>query len=70
MSTDNERSEESACLDKLRARARRLMAANPALSRDASFAQACAQMPNTANRYLHVVAVLGTQGRMALPLWE
>jgi hypothetical protein len=65
-----EREVEISCLEKIRGRAKKLMAENPALHRDAAFAQAAQQLPQTMNRYLHAVAVLGVRGIKGLPLWE
>jgi hypothetical protein len=65
-----EREVEISCLEKIRGRAKRLMAENPTLHRDAAFAQAATQLPQTMNRYLFSVATLGARGLRALPLWE
>jgi hypothetical protein len=65
----NEREVETSCLEKMRSRAKELMAANPSLTRDAAFAQAASAMPRTMNQYLYAVSVLGARGIRSLPLW-
>ncbi len=69
-SMSDDRQTEIQCLEKLRVRARKLMAANPQLSRDAAFAQACAAMPKTTNRYLFARSVLTQRGVPCQPRYK
>jgi hypothetical protein len=65
-----ERETEAECLEKFRARARRIRKANPALTREAAFAMACEQMPITMNKYQYAVNLLTYRGYKAAPLFD
>jgi hypothetical protein len=60
--------EELACLQKFRARAAKLAADNPGVSKQILFARACEQMPKTLERYMGIRQRLGFMGVAALPL--
>jgi hypothetical protein len=64
----DERQTEIDCIAKFRARADKLVAANPLLSREIALAKACEQMPNTMARYLRARSVLGLRGVAGLRL--
>jgi hypothetical protein len=61
---------EADCLRKFRARARRLMAADPKLKKDIAFAKAVHELPKTANLYQRTRHLLAMAGVRALPLFD
>jgi hypothetical protein len=61
-------SEELACLQKFRARAAKLAASNPTLSKQMLFTKACEAMPKTLERYMWVRQRLLLMGVGPLPL--
>jgi CBS-domain-containing membrane protein len=61
---------EAECLQKFRARAKKLAAANPQMSRENVFCRAVEAMPRTAGRYQHARALLQLSGIRALPLFD
>jgi hypothetical protein len=60
--------EELACLQKFRARASKLAASNPTLSKQMLFTKACEQMPKTLEKYMWLRQRLQLMGVAALPL--
>jgi hypothetical protein len=60
--------EELACLQKFRARAAKLAASNPAMSKQILFTKACEQMPRTLERYMYIRQRLQLMGVPGLPL--
>jgi len=63
----DERQTEIECVNKFRAKATKLQAADPRLPRSIAMARAAEALPKTMNRYLYVRSLLKARGVAALP---
>ena len=63
-----ERTVETECIEKIKARATVLMSNDPALPRSIAIAKAAEALPQTMSRYLQARSVLGMRGVRPLPL--
>jgi hypothetical protein len=63
-----ERTVETECIEKIKARATVLMSNDPALPRSIAIAKAAESLPQTMSRYLQARSILGLRGVRPLPL--
>jgi hypothetical protein len=63
-----ERTVETECIEKIKARATVLMSQDPSLCRSIAIAKAAEALPQTMSRYLQARSILGLRGVRPLPL--